>query len=350
MNETPTIRPMTLGEILDKAIRLYRQNFLKFIGIFAIPYIPMVILSMLMTLGSVFITQPAFLESNNPDTMLGFGLATIAVAFISVIMNVIFVSGFGTAALTRAIANNYIEKPIGILDSYRAIKGSVWKLIGSLLLGMLLVFFLVLWSAIPLVGWFSGPGIVVFLSFIVIPFLAPIAVLENLSVSKTLRRAWDLGRSRFWWLMGYAIILALLGQLIITGPTYLITGILTAIFSSLSQISFEIQTALTSILPNLFSLILGLLYTPLQITMMTVVYFDLRARNEGLDLVLQLSPTNSDETQSENVLPEISNQSTTSILTGIDIGRFALLSLIGVMLIGCYFFFVFSFLGLASSF
>ena len=51
MTETPlVIRPMALGEILDKAIRLYRQNFLTFMGIFAIPYIPMVIIQMIFSI------------------------------------------------------------------------------------------------------------------------------------------------------------------------------------------------------------------------------------------------------------------------------------------------------------
>ncbi len=40
----PIIRPMTLAELLDRSIRLYRQNFVKFVGIFAIPYIPLMLL------------------------------------------------------------------------------------------------------------------------------------------------------------------------------------------------------------------------------------------------------------------------------------------------------------------
>src|SRR5512138_1588066 len=39
-----TLRPLRLGELLDRAIRLYRANFLTFIGIIALIYIPLMVL------------------------------------------------------------------------------------------------------------------------------------------------------------------------------------------------------------------------------------------------------------------------------------------------------------------
>jgi len=351
MNEVPlVIRPMTLGEILDKAIRLYRQNFLTFIGIFAIPYIPLVLIQMVISvLYATTMLQPGFLEETDPTAAMGMGIATIIGSLIFLIANFVLVSGFATAAITRAVANNYMDKPIGILDSYRAITGSVWKLVLALLLSTILLIVLVLWAIIPVVGWLSGPGIFVFLALIVIPLIAPIASLENLGVRQTMRRAWDMGRSRFWWLIGYALILALLGQLIVTGPVYLLSAILQAIFFSMPDVSFEMQTIISNIISNLVNMALGLLYTPLQLTMMTVVYFDLRARNEGLDLALQLSSLN--ESQGESTaLPEISNQQPIPFMMGIDIGRFALLSLIGIALFGCYFIFIFTIVGALGAF
>ncbi|MFN8402834.1 MAG: hypothetical protein U0V48_04680 [Anaerolineales bacterium] len=80
MNETPlVICPMTLGEILDKAIRLYRQNFLTFIGIFAIPYIPMVVIQMVFSiLYTTTMMSPDRLQSADPPlTEMGLGIATI---------------------------------------------------------------------------------------------------------------------------------------------------------------------------------------------------------------------------------------------------------------------------------
>jgi hypothetical protein len=337
---------MTLGEILDKAIRLYRQNFLKFIGIFAIPYIPLMLLQMVISvLYTSAIVRPDFLQTSTPDEVMGMGIVTIIGLIITFIGQFILVGGFATAALTRAVANNYMDKPIGILDSYRAIIGSVWKLILALFLAILLLFGLLIWAIVPIVGWFSGPGIAVFLTLNVIPLIAPVAALENLGVTQTIRRAWDLARSRFWWLMGYAFVLILLSQFIVTGPVYLIGVVLQIALASLQEISFEMQSIISTIVSTLLNMALGLLYSPLQLTLMTVVYFDLRARSEGLDLALQLSPLN--ESQNEPAaLPEISNKQNLPLISGIDIGRFALLSLIGIVLIGCYFIFLFSIMGI----
>lgn len=346
MNETPlVIRPMSLGEILDKAIRLYRQNFLTFIGIFAIPYIPMVVLQMIFSvLYSTAVANPYTSPIDDPATAMGLGITAVVGFVVIAIANFILVSGFATAAITRAVANNYMDKPIiGILDSYRAITGSVWKLIGAILLCTLLLILILIWSIVPIVGWFSGPGIFLFLAWIVIPLVAPIILLENFGITQTIRRAWDLGRSRFWWLMGYAFVLSLLGQLIVTGPVYLLTAILQVALASIPDMSFEMQSILSTIVSSLFSMASGLLYSPLQLTMMTVVYFDLRARSEGLDLALQLSSLNENQTESSPALPEISATDASRLFSGVDIGRFALLSLIAIVLFVCYFSFIFPF-------
>lgn len=350
MNDMPrVIRPMTLGEILDKAIRLYRQNFLKFIGIYAIPYIPLVLIQMALSIlyaSSLF--QPGFLEGQNPAAFQTFGIAALIGSVVAIIASFVLVGGFATAALTRAVANNYMDKPIGILDSYRAILRSVWKLMFALFLVFIVIMLLLIWSVIPIIGWLSGPGIILFIMLIVSPLIAPIAALENLSATATIRRAWDLGRSRFWWLFGYAVILAILGQLIVTGPTYLLSAVLQSVLASLSDMSFEMQSILNSIASNLVTMTLGLLYGPLQLTMMTVVYFDLRARNEGLDLALQLAPAEEGVHDTAS-LPEISGITSTPLITGIDLGRFALLSLAGVVLIGCYFSFILALVGLMGA-
>jgi hypothetical protein len=72
----------------------------------------------------------------------------------------------------------------------------------------------------------------------------------------------------------------------------------------------------------------GLLYLPLQLTAMTVVYFDLRVRSEGLDLALQAAAASGEETNIV-ALAGTSPQPTSSLVTGTDVGQFVLLSLAG---------------------
>lgn len=324
----PIIRPMTLAELLDRSIRLYRQNFVKFIGIFAIPYIPLMILQG----GLSFFTSTSVLGGINSDRTNPFTsdmmIATLG-SFIFVFVQFILVRGVATAALTRAVANNYTGRPVGILDSYRTLSTSWLRLILALVVVFIMVIFLSIWMIIPCVGWFSGPGILFFIGLVVSPLIAPIISLEKAGVLSSIRRAWDLARSRFWWLVGCAFVLTLLGQLIVTGPVYLLSFILQAAFSSLPG-TVEQQLAFTTIIQTLITMSMSLLYIPLQLTVMTVVYFDLRARAEGLDLAMQMSGNAGSENETIN-LPEISNnKSSMPLITGMDIGRFALLSLAGI--------------------
>jgi hypothetical protein len=323
----PIIRPMTLAELLDRSIRLYRQNFVKFIGIFAIPYIPL----MLLQGGLSFFTSTSVLSqvNNDPSNPFTAGMVLpILGSFIFVFIQFILVRGVATAALTRAVANNYTGKPVGILDSYRTLSTSWLRLILALFIVFIMVIFLLIWTIIPCVGWFSGPGILFFIGLVVSPLIAPVISLEKMDVLSSIRRAWDLARSRFWWLVGCAFVLTLLGQLIVTGPVYLLNFILQFVFSSLPG-TMEMQLVLTTIIQTLITMSMSLLYIPLQLTVMTVVYFDLRARSEGLDLAMQMSNDTGSENEVIN-LPEISNKSSMPLITGMDIGRFALLSLAGI--------------------
>lgn len=343
MNEAnPIIRPLTLAEILDRAFRIYRQNFLKLLGIYAIPFIPIMLIQTGSTayLTSNMIQDPtSFLEDAN---LMGLGVATIAASLLLGLISFVLISGFATTAFTRAVSNAITGKSISILDSYRTISRPALTMLLALLLIGILIFGMIIWTVVPIVGWLSGPGIVFFIVLIVNPLLAPVIVLENQGVIASLRRAWDLGRSRFWWLMGFAIVLALLGQLIVTGPIYLLSGVLQSILGALPSLSMETQLALSNVASGLASMVLTLLYTPLQLTMFTVVYFDLRVRNEGLDLALQLAPASDNESGD---LPEIRSTST-PLITGMDIGRFALLSLFGIGLFIAYFFVVFAILAI----
>ncbi len=324
----PIIRPMTLAELLDRSIRLYRQNFVKFIGIFAIPYIPL----MLLQGGLSFFTSTSVLSqvNNNPSNIPFSPNMVIASlgSFIFIFIQFILVRGVATAALTRAVANNYTGKPVGILDSYRTLSTSWLRLILALFIVFIMVILLLVWTIVPCVGWFSGPGILFFIGLVVNPLIAPIISLEKVGVLSAIRRAWDLARSRFWWLVGCAFVLTLLGQLIVTGPIYLLNLILQFAFSSLPG-TVEQQLVFTTIIQTLITMFMSLLYIPLQLTVMTVVYFDLRARSEGLDLAMQMSNDTGSENEVIN-LPEISNKSSMPLITGMDIGRFALLSLAGI--------------------
>jgi hypothetical protein len=163
---------------------------------------------------------------------------------------------------------------------------------------------------VPCVGWFTGPGILAFFWMVIVPLIAPAIVLEKQS-GLGIRRAWDLTRRRFWWVLGFAFILTLFGQLVVTGPTFLVTF--------LSQ--------------SLIALIFGLIYLPLQLIGMILVYFDLRVRTEGLDLIFKSVPGG--QINIEDIVAQAPQPEQGNIITLTEIGYFALITLgvIGVIFV-----------------
>jgi len=329
MTATPFInRPMKLAELLDRAIRLYRQNFFKFIGIIAIPYIPLTLIQMgLSVFSSTSLINNVSASPNSSDPFTFFTPSVLLSSGVSIFIafvQFILVQGVASAALTRAVADDYTGKPVDILGSYKNLQNSWRRLVLALLAIFLIIIIFFIWMIIPCVGWFTGPGILMFMSLIVSPLVAPVVVLEKGGVVVSIRRAWDLARSRFWWLVGYAFVINLFGKLIVSGPSILFSVLIRTVLT-LIPLDVQLMLILTTVLQSLVTLATSLLYLPLQMVITTVIYFDLRARTEGLDLALQLSsPADMPADQIE--LPEITERSTMPLITWLDVGRLALVS------------------------
>lgn len=282
--EMSTLRPLGIGELLDQAIRLYRKNFLSFIGIIAVVQVPLSLFQLFFSLALVQQSIGAATASVEyadyllPTLLSGGGNILVA------ILAFILVQGIGTAAMTRAIADNRLGLSTGVIDAYSRI-GSSWKrLLGALLFLALINIGLGIWILIPCLGLIS-PGILAFTILVITPLIAPIVVIENKSAAQSLRRAWDLARRRFWWVMGFIFVLTLIGQLIVTGPTLVIGSALTVLLEGAFDSGQEM--ILQTIGQSLSGIVLTLIYMPLQLTAITLMYFDLRVRTEGLDMALQ---------------------------------------------------------------
>ncbi len=327
----PALRPLRLAEILDQAIRLYRRNFVQFIGIVAIPYIPLIIIQAISGALSASSLQ-GLTGSSNPEAILTSSRYWLGItgSFLSAILQLFLIQGLATAALTRAIADTYVGQPVGIFSSYSRLGDSGMRLIGALLWAGLVSIGLVIWLIIPCAGWFSGPGIFVFLIWVVVPLVAPIVVLEKHGAIASVRRAWDLARTRFWWLIGFAVILYLFATIVVSGPTALISMAVRTLAVSGSQ-ALDQQMVLVTVIQTLTTMITGLLYLPLQLSAITVVYFDLRVRSEGLDLALQAAPTAvatpAVESAASEMVVLVPAGPQSRLITGTDIGNFVLLTI-----------------------
>lgn len=323
----PELRPLTLGEILDRAVRLYRHNFLDFIGIIALVQVPLSIFQLLLSVASL--NNPASLPSQVPSSeqalvnLLNSGyLGRLAIEVGLLLVSFVLVQGVATAALTRAVADNYLGRKTDMLQAYQRVGSSWARLIGVLILLLIFYIALMVWFIIPCIGWISGPGLLIYVASVVGPLVAPVVVLENLGTS-AIRRAWELVRRRFWWALGFMVILVIFNQLIIAGPSVLVTLVLQYVLRNPNTENYNL---IRTLIQTLVSLGTSLFYLPLQLAAVTLLYFDLRVRTEGFDLAVLAgtAPIRDASALASQGGPAIS----TPLVTGGELGNFVLLSLL----------------------
>jgi hypothetical protein len=320
-----TLRPLRLGELLDRAIRLYRANFLTFIGIIAVVYVPLMVLQ---TAASALLSSSMLSGFSTPEEIFSNSAywAGMGGTLILALVQFVLVQGIATGALTRAVADNYLGKKTGILDAYRGIGKSWLTLIGALLLLGIILLGLFLWWLVPCIGWFTGLGMIIFLMAAISPLVPPAVVLEKQGAIDAVQRAWSLARRRFWPVIGYIFVLYLFSMIVVNGPAGIASVVLAQVFQSLGDPTT--QVVLTSILQGLISLVFILIYYPLQMAAFTLIYFDLRVRTEGFDIAL-LTMEASGSTEITETMAAPVPQGNERLITGPELGNFAILTLVG---------------------
>jgi hypothetical protein len=222
--------------------------------------------------------------------------------------------GFGYGAIARAVVDYRLGHPVGVMQAYRNIRPHVKGIVGTAIVGGLVLVALIVWTIVPVVGWLTGPGMMYVLGAAVMPLLSMIVILEGKTGWMAVRRAWDLVRQRFWWVLGFTFILNLLAQFAITGPTM-------AMSMGMVGMSWvirdpELQLLVTNALQVLAGSLGTVLVMPVMIAAYALMYLDLRVRNEGLDLAMQAAAPAEGEIQISDLAAiapaEVSGQMFTS--------------------------------------
>ena len=107
-----TLRPLTLGEILDRTAELYRNNFLLLAGISS------VYSGILLVLGLLQIAVQRGFSARQMNT------AQVVVAVIGIVVVALVglvCGGVAVAANTRAVGWIYLGEPASIAAAYRAV-------------------------------------------------------------------------------------------------------------------------------------------------------------------------------------------------------------------------------------
>jgi hypothetical protein len=321
-------RLYTLSEILHQVFTIYRQNFLPLIRILSTILVPITLLHIASFLimgqdgGYLFYLQE--LPGNEIIRSIGLSLRTLIIP-----ISFILLQCFAFSAMTRVAAdahNSIAVKRESI--SYPNWKASLKLFLADIGYGILMVVSLA-WSLIPCIGWVSGPGIFIFIILILIPLGIPVFVLENQGLIASVKRTWKLARQRFLWLTGFMFLLYLMYLITVVGTSQL-AGFTVRLVTDIRLDKFSGILLETSI-ETLVALILNLLYLPMMIIAITLVYYDLCMRSEQPEPMQEVKEEKSDAvpaetiSQSEKPAPKV-------LVLPKEIPFFIFLSFLGILL------------------
>ena len=302
------LRPLTLGEILDRTAELYRTHFLLFAGISSIFAGTMLLVGLAHIGGLMLMGYPHVPPHLEWAYASWLGVEVLAIAAVA---------GLSIAAFNRAVAWIYLEQPTTV----RAAAGSIFKHLGRYLWLMTVTMFRA-WAPLFLLyvalfamaftvlpsGFLFNPQVAqhppnispqaavgVLAGFVIVLLLffplflyglfmwlryslaMPSCVVEDLTTGQAIRRSIELskdsrGRIFVLWLLVFAVRL-LLGSLFA----------FPAIVFGVKHPGHALPLAWL-ILSQLAGFLVNALIAPIYSTGLTLFYYDQRIRKEGFDI------------------------------------------------------------------
>jgi hypothetical protein len=262
--------PMTIGMVLDRAFRLYTQNFPLMFGITAILNVPTLLIALLP---QVLTSTPRM-----SATLLIAALLSVLVSLLTLLVIYPLVTG----AITKAVSDKYLGNSVTIGEALK----EAWSNVGTLLLTQWVAGLIVLLGLFLLVV----PGILWMLSY---SLIAPVVMIEAsdpkrrrvhtltgesrvvpviLDRTDIRRRSWDLVKGNRGKVFVIFLIIFIMNILLNSGGGW----VTTLIFEPASRAGAAVQTVLRSVI--------DIFVSPLQTIAITLLYYDFRIRKEGFDL------------------------------------------------------------------
>jgi hypothetical protein len=297
------LRPLSLGEILDRTAQLYRSNFLLFAGISSF-YAGVVMVLSLLQIGA-----------KQAATALHSTQGTIWVTVIGILVLWLAIFAFGgisVAANNRAVGWVNLGQPATIGSAY----SSVLAKAGRYLWLMTITYFIVFLPCALLYGGYAAllfvyvrpkgllspnaapadtQALVVFgvasLIFVVLLLIAiayaivmamryslavPACVVENLKARAAIRRSIELSKGS----RGRIFMLGLLATIIQLGLTLITQGF----FVAMGIKHHGVLPVWVQVVQQIVAFFTNTLVGPIYATGLTLFYYDQRVRKEGYDI------------------------------------------------------------------
>ena len=294
------LRPLTLGELFDRAFALYRRHFWLFVGITAIPGVFALIVALAQqAMQTVTATNAASGADPAAPTMFALWIA-LGVIVAVVAYGVVYTIALG--ATTFAVSEIYLGRTVTIGEVYGRVRPRIgWLLMLMLAMALRLggVFFLIMLAAIfggvvaavihPVVGGaVMIVGMLAMFALLVVMSLryslsVPSMIVEKTGANRSLLRSVELTKGR----LGRVFLLVLCAMMVTYATALLFQGpFLGAAFA----VGAETRTGMWLNIVAAFTGTIGTTLTaPFMIIGLVLLYYDARIREEGFDLELALA-------------------------------------------------------------
>lgn len=286
----PMLRPLGVGDVLDRTFTVYRSKPLLFIGLSAIWYLVLVLVFIVLAAVVFAGALAAFANqagSPSPEQLAGAVAGVIGFVVVAVVVAILLVSA-QSASLVYAAGRRYLAGDAAIGESFRAGLSAA----GRLFIAGIVVFLAVVavWAVLLIVAGITNQGIIwaiaICAALVLTVFLgcswlvAPVVVVtEKMGPIAALSRAWRLSSGHRWRIFGIQVLLLILNLVL--------SILIGALFGGLAAVgSGGTQTAVSTVVQSVVNLASTIVWAPVQWIAFTVLYYDLRVRKEAFDLQL----------------------------------------------------------------
>jgi hypothetical protein len=263
----PDLRPLSVGEIIDVAIKIWRRHFSTLARIVFVVVAPLQVLAALVA-ASVSADDTGFEtydQVGNPTLDGGAFAGWLAGMFTAQALSALAFL-IASAAVLRAVSVAYLGGTPDWRDSLRAATGRLRSIVW---LGLLMFLGLAL-ATVALFIPFIWLGVAWSLAF-------PVLIAEGSRGTKALGRSFRLVRGRWWPAFG-ALALAFMFEFFLGIIVGLPLGFLTS--------DWDTGSAAWLIVTTVINVGSSVITTPFMAAVLVLIYFDLRVRKEGFDLQL----------------------------------------------------------------
>ncbi|HEY7675764.1 MAG TPA: zinc-ribbon domain-containing protein [Candidatus Methylomirabilis sp.] len=274
------LQPMSIGDILDRTVRLYQRSFLHTLGIVSVPYLLLV--PLLVAFGSVLWATRDPKALLNPAVMVGISLFAVAFFWLN------FVS---MGALARSVSERYLGGTPALWGCYQPVFQRSGALLWAYLLALLAaggifaggvvlpiviaallirtsVFLFLLFGLVAVVGAIASLRV-----FFRLFLVTQVIVIEDMRGVEALRRSWKLmqgNETRAFLVSLFGAVVGYIVSLVLRLPTSILAGLNPG--------------PAMAVVDGVVGGIAQIVSVPFVSIPFTLLYYDGRIRKEAFDL------------------------------------------------------------------